>query len=80
MSIGLVEYNEIFPSDLLFLLSICSNMVRKYLRGNPNLKHSFQSRHDSYLYDESSSIFYWKAFCIQNRNILEISFVTHSFE
>src|SRR5262249_1950245 len=74
-STGLVEYNENFPSDLMLLFSNCSNVVHKYLRESPNLKQSFQSRHGSYLYDDTSSIFCWKAFYIQNRNILEFSFV-----
>jgi len=60
-STGLVEYNEIFASDLLLLFPICSNVVRKHLRDIPNLKHSFQSLHGSYLYDDASSIFYWTA-------------------
>ena len=45
-STGLVEYNESFPSDLLFLFPIYSNVICEYLNENPNLKHSFQSRHD----------------------------------
>src|SRR5215831_3970513 len=65
----LLEYDENF-ADLFLLFAICSDMVCKYSK-NPNLKGSFQSQHDSYLYDGTNSIFYWTAFCILNRSILE---------